>query len=68
MVYVSPVDCGLCGLFLGAGVPGASTYCTRCAEYITAEAYEHDDSNALGALIALGVGIVLATLFFGGRK
>lgn len=59
------VYCSLCGLFLGAGFPGGSAYCSRCGESVVAKSSQGNVSGAVGGLIALGIGIGVAALFVG---
>lgn len=63
MSVEGPVDCAICGLSLGAGIPGAMKYCEGCAKWVITEARQ-ESSNAIGALL-VGVGIVAVCAFIG---
>lgn len=54
------VECGLCGLTLGLGIPGKRRWCSECGEYVVSKAEQADFGSALGAGIAVGVGLVAA--------
>ncbi|MDE1854362.1 MAG: hypothetical protein KGI38_11535 [Thaumarchaeota archaeon] len=54
----SPLDCVVCGLSLGSGVPGGQKYCQRCESYVTTKA-RVGSGAVVGGLILLGVGVVV---------
>jgi hypothetical protein len=65
------VECGLCGLSLGLGVPGGRKWCSECGNYVLAKA-EHGDAGAVvGAAVAVGAGLLAAyalSRLFGNRR
>lgn len=48
---------------MGTGIPGTA-YCSQCGEYVVAKLVQ-GSSDAVGGLIALGVGIAAAALVIG---
>jgi len=70
-MVLQDVECGLCGLSLGLGVPGGRTWCSECGKYVMAKA-EHGDWDAvIGAGLAIGTGLVAAYVLsrvFGQRR
>jgi hypothetical protein len=68
---VQDVECGLCGLSLGLGIPGSRKWCEDCEGYVLAKA-EHGDAGAVvGAAIAVGAGLLAAyalSRMFGNRR
>ena len=57
----APVDCAVCGLSLGSGIPGGSKYCGRCADYVRTKA-RAGSSDSLGGLIILGAAFFAGVL------
>jgi len=60
-----PLSCIRCGFHLGVeGISGSLAYCARCADYVVTK-IEQSSSDAVGGLIALGIGVVAALAFVG---
>lgn len=65
------VECGLCGLSLGIGVPGGKRWCSECGHYVVAQVERGHGRAAAGAVAAVGVGLVAAYVLsrlLGGRR
>ncbi|MDE1853847.1 MAG: hypothetical protein KGI38_08910 [Thaumarchaeota archaeon] len=56
MSGASAVDCAVCGLSLGSGIPGGKKYCQRCSSYVITEA-RAGSGDFVGGLVLLGVGV-----------
>ncbi len=61
MSSTGPIDCGLCGIALGTGIPGGTKYCRRCADYVVTKA-RAGSSDALGGLIVLGAAFAVGAV------
>ena len=57
-----PVDCAVCGFFLGSGIPGGTAYCTRCQGFVITRARTGNLGSVIGALAVVGVGLGLGIL------
>jgi hypothetical protein len=54
------VECGLCGVGLGLGIPGTRKWCGACARDVVAD-IRHGNGHALaGAALAVGGGLLAA--------
>lgn len=70
-VALEDVECGLCGLSLGLGVPGGRRWCAECGKYVIAKAEQGDAGAVIGAGIAIGIGLATAyalSRIFGNRR
>ncbi len=57
-----PVDCAICGFFLGSGFPGGTAFCSKCQDYVVTRARTSNLGAVLGALVVVGVGVGLGFL------
>ena len=56
-----PLKCAVCGASLGMGLPG-DAYCSQCGQYVFARAAQGDAGAIIGAMVALGLGLLVAYL------
>jgi hypothetical protein len=56
------VECGLCGLSLGLGVPGARRWCSDCGRYVLENSVQGEGAAVLGGVAALVAGLAAAYL------
>lgn len=49
-----PIECTVCGLFLGTGLPGGGRFCRGCGCYVEARLKQKDYGGAATGLILLG--------------
>jgi hypothetical protein len=54
------IECGLCGLSLGLGLPGSRKWCRDCAKDVESRSRNGDGGALVGAAIAVGVGLLAA--------
>jgi hypothetical protein len=68
---MAKLECAACGLSLGLGTPGSTHWCSRCAEFGAVHAARGDFDSTMGALVFVGIGLVIALILLmllGGRR
>ncbi len=55
------LECAVCGASLGMGLPG-NQYCSRCGQYVIGRAVQGNTAAVIGAVIAVGLGLLAAYL------
>jgi len=69
------LDCAVCGLHIGVGIPGSNVFCRRCGEMVIGRASAGDTGgimkDLLGLAVGVGIGLValgILTSIFGGNQ